>query len=523
MLLVTASEMRRLDELTIQQGTPGYTLMERAAEGATAALLESFPFVRRKRVVIVVGKGNNGGDGCVMARLLARRGVRPTVVLLASPRELKGDAARALTALRRAKISVVSIQKLDELAKLTPLLAASAVVVDAIFGTGLKTAVTGLQAAAIEMINLCGIPVFAVDIPSGLDADRGVPLGTAVQAEVTATFGFAKLGQCLYPGADYTGALAVVDIGITPQALAQVEPQHQWIDAGLAAGLVEERAVDSHKGTYGHVLVVAGSRGHTGAALLASRAAARTGSGLVTVAGPASLNAIFCSGAPEVMTQPLADHDGLIAFDAGALAAAVLGKSAVAVGPGLGTHAEAQQVVETLLRTTCVPLLIDADGLTCVARDVAVLRAAQAPVVLTPHPGEMARLVGVDNAAIQEDRVGQARRFATTHAVVVVLKGARTVIAAPDGRVWINSSGNPGMATGGMGDALTGIITSLLGQGLDAVDAACLGVYVHGDAGDAVAQRHGPVGILASDVIEEIPAAFARLVEVRVEISRADS
>jgi len=504
--------MRRLDALTIQRyGTPGHVLMERAGAGATAVLLAQFPHARRRRVVICAGKGNNGGDGFVIARHLRRKGVRAEVVLLGKRTEVTGDAARMLAALPRTRWPITEITSTRDIDRLGATIEDAALLVDAVFGTGLNAPVRGLPADVLHLMNASGVPIFAVDMPSGLDADRGVPLGVAVQAEATATFGFAKIGQVVYPGVDHVGALAVVDIGIAAEAVAEVHPRTHLLEARDAAALVPVRDAAAHKGTCGHVLVIAGSRGRTGAARLTAHAACRSGAGLTTLAGPASLNDILASGVPEAMTALLADTDGFVRFDEGGLRRLLDGKTAVVVGPGIGTHEEAQKLVRFLLTEIDLPMVVDADALTCLAHDLSVLSAPRARVILTPHPGEMARLLGSDTAVVQEDRVSTARRFAVQHQCVLVLKGARSVIAAADGTVWINPTGNPGMASGGMGDALSGMLGGLLAQGLGCDDAARLGVYLHGEIADHVARGRGQIGLLASDVIEGIPAGLHRL------------
>ncbi|MFN8625337.1 MAG: NAD(P)H-hydrate dehydratase [Candidatus Binatia bacterium] len=512
MIVVTAAESRRLDELTIRRyGTPGHVLMERAGAGATTALLEQFPHVRRKRVLVCAGKGNNGGDGFVIARLLRRTGVRVEVALLGNPEDVKGDAARALAAWRRARGAITTVTSAADMAALPAKMANAAVLVDAVFGTGLNAPVEGRYADLLHMINASGVPVFAVDIPSGLNADSGAPLGVAVQAEATATFAFAKVGQLVYPGIDYVGALAIVDIGIAPEAVAEVRPRRRLLEPRDVAALVPVRASEAHKGSCGHALVLAGSRGHSGAALMTAHAVARAGAGLTTLAGPASLNTVFSLGRPEVMTAPLPDVDGFVQFDEAGIRALLDGKDAVVVGPGIGTHEDAQKLVRFLLREIALPVVVDADALTCLARDLGALSRARAGALLTPHPGEMARLTASETAAVQRDRIGVAEAFARTHGCTLVLKGARSVIAAADGRLWINPTGNPGMASGGMGDALSGILGGLLAQGLPPPEAACLGVYLHGEVADHVAARHGQIGLLASDVIDGVPAGMLRL------------
>ena len=512
MRLVTAEEMRTLDRLTIEGGTPGHVLMERAGEGATRVLLECIPRLRKRgsRALVVAGKGNNGGDGWVIARLLKRRGVQVEVALVGRVAEVAGDALRNLRAYRKLSGKLFEVGDEAGLARLAKAASAADAVVDALFGTGLNNPVHGLPAAVIEIVNTCGAPVLAVDIPSGLDADSGRPLGAAVQAEATATFGFAKLGQVQHPGVRHCGALAVVDIGLADAALAAAPPRAALIETAAAARLVPRREPETHKGDCGHVLIIAGSLGHTGAAQLATRAAGRAGAGLVTVVAPASLYPVYAAGVREAMTAQLADTDGRIRFDAGALAALTAGKAVVVIGPGIGTHDDAGRTVRWLLEHGEQALVLDADALTVLARDPTPLRAAGGRCVLTPHPGEMARLIGGDTATVQADRVGVARSFAVAYGCTLVLKGARTVIAGADGFVWINPTGNPGMASGGMGDVLAGAIGGLLAQGLPPADATCLGVHVHGLAADRAA-ADGEIGLLAGDVADALRPALGTL------------
>jgi NAD(P)H-hydrate epimerase len=423
MWLVTAEEMRTLDRLTIEGGTPGYTLMERAGKGAAAMLLECVPSLRRKgrRAVVVAGKGNNGGDGFVIARLLQRRGVKAEVFLLGRRGDLRGDAARAARAFGARHRGVREIGDAAGMAGLARALGGADVVVDAIFGTGLDKPVGGLHAEAIAAINASGRPVFAVDIPSGLDADTGLPMGTAVEAAATATFGFAKLGQAQFPGVSHCGRLGVIDIGLSPDAIAAHPPRAALLDPAAISALVPVRQTDAHKGDCGHLLVIAGSFGKTGAAQLASRAALHVGAGLVTVLAPASLYPVYAAGVLEAMTDALPDDDGRIRFDEPRLRTALAGKTAVVIGPGMGTHDGAERTVHWLLANTDLPIVVDADAITILARDRAVLRAARARALLTPHPGEMGRLLGIATAAVQSDRAGLARQFAVAHGCTLVL------------------------------------------------------------------------------------------------------
>ncbi len=516
MYLVSAREMRELDRLTIEQyGIPGHVLMERAGAGATEALLTAFPHVHTTLVLVVAGKGNNGGDGFVIARLLKKRGVKCEVLLAAKKGEVKGDARRNLTAFLRLRGKVSEVTEPAHLDVVQEKLARCGLIVDALLGTGLNAPVQGLLAALIDLVNASGVPVVAVDIPSGLDTDRGEPLGTAIQADLTVTFGYPKLGHVTDTGALYTGTLVVADIGIAPAAIATVRPCSALLTAEEVGALVRVRPRAAHKGDFGHLLVLAGARGKSGAALMCGGAGLRVGTGLVTLAGPASLNSIFSSVWMEAMTIPMPERpDGSFNLDEGAVAEAIQGKTAIAFGPGVGVSTDTIGLTRWLLTNSKLPLVIDADGLNCLSTDPEVLRNATVPVILTPHPGEMARLIGKPTAEIQADRLGVARAFATHYHCYLILKGAHTVIAAPDGRCWVNPTGNPGMASGGMGDVLTGILGGLLAQGYPPHEACMLGVFLHGYAGDLAAREKGEAGILARDVIERLPQGLRTLQQI---------
>ena len=417
MYLVTAKEMRELDRLTIEEyGTPGQVLMERAGAGATDALLQTFPQVRETSVLVFAGKGNNGGDGVVMARLLKKQGVKCEVILVAKKDEVTGDALRNLNAFVKIRGRITEVTDPSQLDIVRNKLNRGGLIVDALLGTGLNAPVRGLIANLIDLINLSGLPVVAVDMPSGLDADRGEPLGTAVQAELTVTFGYPKHGQIGDPGAAHVGKLAIVDIGIAAEAIERVRPQVELLTAEEVGLLVRSRHRAAHKGDFGHVLVLAGARGKSGAALLCGGAALRVGTGLVTLGGPSSLNSVFSSVLIEAMTVPLPElSDGSLCLDENAIGQALKGKTAIAFGPGIGVSADTIGLTRWLLSQSEVPVVIDADGLNCVATDVSMLRNAQVPLVLTPHPGEMARLLNTTNAEIQANRLDVARAFATEH------------------------------------------------------------------------------------------------------------
>jgi NAD(P)H-hydrate epimerase len=385
--------------------------------------------------------------------------------------------------------------------------------VDAILGTGIKNEVRGLYAEAINIMNASGLPTVAIDIASGLDADRGTPLGACIQAEMTVALGYPKLGQVIYPGLDYTGDLVVADIGIEPAAACEVGAAAELLTPEEVRWLIPARAPDSHKGSYGHILVMAGSRGKTGAAILASRAAMRAGAGLTTLAAARSLNDIFASALVEVMTEPLRNNSAEeVATLADAEWQRVLErKTVVLFGPGSGVTDSTRSNLRWLLQHLDMPWVIDADGLNNLALDIDRLRNAKTAPILTPHPGEMARLIGKDTASVNNDRIGVARAFATQHRCYLVLKGARTVMATPEGKIFINPTGNPGMASGGMGDVLAGILAALLGQRLSPEDAMKLGVYLHGFVGDRIAAERGDIGMIASDIIDGLPAGLRAL------------
>jgi len=513
MIVVTAEQMRELDRLTIEQfGVPSLKLMERAGEAIAEAILKRFSNIATRGVLIVAGKGNNGGDGFVVARLLKKKRIPCEVALLARADELSLDAGHNLRAFIKLKGKVTEIGA-GNFHLLSQRLSKNRLIVDAILGTGMKNEVRGLFAEAITLMNASGLPIVAVDIPSGLDSDTGTLLGVAIQAEMTVALGYAKLGEVIYPGLDYVGDVVVADIGIDPRAEAQVAPPSEVLERREISWLVPRRASDSHKGSYGHLLIVAGSRGKTGAAVLACRAAMRGGAGLVTLAAPRSLNSIFASSLVEVMTEPLRENsrEEIEPLSDDEWRMLLERKNALLFGPGIGVNGSTQNTLRWLLRNLDLPWVIDADGLNNLALELNRLRHAKTAPLLTPHPGEMARLVGKDSAAVSADRVGIARAFAVEHRCHLVLKGARTVIATAEGKVFINPTGNPGMASAGMGDVLAGILTALLGQGLCAEDAMKLGVYLHGFVGDRVATANGEIGLIASDIIDGLPAALNAL------------
>jgi len=504
-VLVTAAEMRAFDRHTIDViGVPGAVLMETAGH-AVAEVVRS---LEPARVLVVCGVGNNGGDGCVAARWLHGWGLEVRLVLVGAVNRVHGDAALHLHAAQRAGVPLVELDDLGAIdAAFGPSLP-DTVLVDALLGTGLGRPVEGLFAEVIDRINEePGVKV-AVDVPSGLDSDRGVPLGSCVRADRTVTFGFCKRGLAVAPGFTFAGRVDVVDIGI-PVALAR-GCKTVLLEAEVLRPFSGALGPLGHKGTHGHLLLLAGSPGKSGAAALAGRAALRCGAGLCTVAADkAALAAMMAvSATPELMTLALA---GGLDAELASLEAALDGKRALAIGPGLSTSGETGQLVSRLVQAAlsrALPLVLDADGLNHLATNPQLLTDGATNrriVVLTPHPGEAARLLGRSIADVQADRVASALELAATYGAVVALKGARTLVAAPDGRLAVCPTGNAGLGTGGTGDVLTGCIGALLLQGSDGFEAATAGVYLHGAAGDLVAARSGQRGLLASDVIEALP------------------
>ncbi len=514
MVLVTSAEMQTLDRLTIESfGLPGRVLMENAGREATRVLLKHFAAEARGGVGIAAGRGNNGGDGFVVARCLAQQGYPVRVFLLGTADGLRGDAAANLALLTPLAVPVTEILDEEALRPLAPELERVSVWVDALLGTGLNAAVRGLCRAFIERINGARRPVLAVDIPSGLSADTGQILGESIRAAVTVTFGCAKIGHVLFPGVAATGRLEVVDIGIPPHLFDQVSPRHHLLTAPTAAEGLPRRPADSHKGRTGHLVVVAGSPGKSGAAALAAISALRVGAGLVTLAAAEGLNPVLETLTLEAMTAPLPEAaPGVLGPGAlEPLLALAREKSCLAVGPGLGLAAATGELVRGLVRRSPCPLVIDADGLNHLAGRLDGLKGLPVEVVITPHPGEMGRLLGATAAEVQSDSIGCARGLAVSLGVHVVLKGARTVIAHPDGAVFVNPTGNAGMAAGGMGDVLTGTIAGLITQGVDPGRAARTAVYLHGAAADTLATAMGPVGFLAGDLMRALPTEIGRL------------
>ena len=499
--------MQRVDQKTIKSyGIAAPVLMERAGLAVVSRITERF---EPGKVLVIAGTGNNGGDGIMAARELNNMGIgyRASVLIAGKKDKLSRDAmAQYRTAMEfGVPIRFTTKPRIEDFH--------GAVVIDALFGTGLSKDIKGSFAVIVDMINDSGCPVVSVDIPSGVSADTGQVLGTAVQADITVTFGALKRGHLLYPGAELSGEVFVQDIGFPRHLLAEISCNVLGSqEVGL---LIPERAPDSHKGDFGHLLVIAGSSGKTGAAFMAAEAAMRTGAGLVTLAAPHDLAAIYQSRVTEAMVLPL-PSTGEGAFSGNAIGEildfAATSATAIALGPGIGLDPDTAGLVRELLEQSPVPVVLDADGINALGKKAeSILGASRSPVILTPHPGEFSRISGLSALEIQADRPEAALSFAKKSGSYLVLKGAPTVIAGPEGELFINTTGGTALSKGGSGDVLTGITGALSAMGMSPLEASLLGVYLHGLAGDMAADTLGDFSVLASDITGRIPDAMRHL------------
>ncbi|MBU1219470.1 NAD(P)H-hydrate dehydratase [Myxococcota bacterium] len=508
MRLVTSEEMRALDNHAINNlGIPGCVLMELAGSAAARAIMERWT-VEGRSFIVVCGRGNNGGDGFVVARHLQNHHAHVSIVTLAGESQLAGDALTNYRITRKMNIPVIEMDSSSDIMYLEDLFNDADFIVDAIFGTGLDRDVNGISREVISMINAVSAIRIAIDIPSGLNANTGSPMGICVNADLTVTFGYAKIGHFTSPGFENCGEIVVADISIPPVSHGDATvfvTTDTWVLSSLP-----RRTRRGHKGNFGHSVIIAGSRGKLGAAIMAGRSAVTMGSGLVTLVSHADVLDILMGRITEEMCRSLCfdpqdpAFDDLMDFISGDM-------RAVAFGPGLGTTDEVSTLLDRILHTIKGPVIIDADGLTCIARRPEILENATCEVILTPHPGEMARLCGKTVKEIENSRHTTAVEYARKHNVNILLKGARTVIVSSKGRIAINPTGNPGMATGGSGDILTGFITALCAQGCTPFEAMCIGAFLHGRAGDIAARECGEISLKASDIIDNLPDAFSSL------------
>ncbi|MEW5768170.1 MAG: NAD(P)H-hydrate dehydratase [bacterium] len=538
MKLTTASQMQEIDRrATADFGIPGLILMENAGLKAVQVLVDFISDLAQKKVVVCAGRGNNGGDGLVVARHLFNGGIDVRVVLISEKSKVTGDAKVNLEAVLKSGIPLYEATSPDQLDQVRQEILTADIIIDALLGTGIKGPVKGLMGETINLINEASqvirhsqsaisnpqsairnpqSVVLSLDLPSGLPADTGQIEGPCVKATATVTFGLPKIGLFLYPGATKVGQLYLAEIGFPPPLLKDAALKFHLLEEEEIASLMPRRAVWAHKGDCGRVLVIAGSVGMTGAACLSSQAALKIGAGLITLGVPESLNPICEIKLTEVMTRPLAQTEkGTLSLRAYSQLEDLLSKaSSIILGPGLGRHPETTRLVEKIIREVEAPIVLDADGLNAISADPDILRASRAEVIITPHPGEASRIITKDIAEINADRPGTAAYLAQNYQVVAVLKGAPTVIASPEGNIYLNPTGNPGLASGGTGDVLTGMIGGLLAQGLPPLDAARAGVYLHGLSADLAIVEKSIPGLSATDLISYLPQTLSRMTKI---------
>lgn len=500
-----AAQMRGIDLAASEKsGIPSIVLMENAALSCVWELKKDFDLTQ-KSVAVFCGKGNNGGDGFAVARHLYNMGVNVSVYLVCG-NEFAGDALVNFEIIDKMGVSIEAVSDTENIDYIVK---SHDIIVDAVFGTGMRGTIGAAAYDVIESINKNGAYVMSVDVPSGINSDSGEICGICVRADKTVTFAAYKIGMLMFPAADYVGKVVIADISIPEYIIDGENLTVNVTDDEFVRKNFPKRTNNSHKGDYGKVLVIAGSEGMTGAAYLAAQTAVKAGSGLVTLGVPRALNPVLEAKTTEVMTIALDDEDGHLseyALDE------ILRKSdsadAVLIGPGLGRCGDILQILRGLLEYSKVPVVIDADGINAAARDMEMLSKSSCPIVFTPHAVEMSRLTGLDKDYIEENRLLASREFAEEYGVAVVLKGHRTVVTAPDGIQYINTTGNSGLATGGSGDVLAGLIVSLIARGVDEAIAAAMAVYIHGRAGDIAAARIGEDSVTASAVMDAIPEAI---------------
>lgn len=521
MKIVTSAQMRQLDRRTIEEaGIPGHDLMDRAGRGVAdvTRYFADLAGMNSPSVILIAGRGNNGGDAFAAARHLKDQGFDVMVWIAGAENQITGDALKHLGNVHADGITVEEFPTREDWAENIAHPAGTDFLIDGLLGTGSHGAPRGPVAWAIQYLNAAANDAFviSIDIPSGINADTGIAEGDAVNADVTVTMGLPKAGLVAAAAQEFVGTVEVTDIGIPPAYVEALKPSTdvEMIYSTELRRLLPRRARGSHKGTYGHLLIIAGARGFAGAAGLACRAATRSGVGLTTALVPASILPTVAGASLETMVHAVAETD------AGSLAASALDVwiprlatfDAVLCGPGLTTHPESQALVRTLVEKCPVPLVLDADALNVLAADPKLIRKAKSTVIITPHPGEMGRLLDRDVGMVQGDRIGAARAAAALTGALVVLKGAGTIVTTREGSAFVNMTGNPGMARGGSGDILAGLLAGLLAQGIAPIDAARAGVFLHGRSGDMAAWRSSQSGMVAGDILSEIPYAFRELV-----------
>jgi ADP-dependent NAD(P)H-hydrate dehydratase / NAD(P)H-hydrate epimerase len=503
--LVSAEEIKKVDEAAIGKlGIPGIVLMENAGLRVVEMIENLLGEVRGKKIALFAGKGNNGGDGFVIARHLINMGAEVKVMLLGRVEQVTGDAKINLEILIKMGVKIFILDNENAINVVRVALVYTDLVVDAIYGTGFKGMVSNQLGSIIEVINSCQKTIIAVDIPSGVEASTGKVNGPCIKATHTITFSYPKIGLLLFPASKFVGQLEIANISIPETAVKELGLKRYLVTGNMVNNLVPPRETNGHKGSYGKVLILGGSVGLTGAPAMAGVAALRIGAGLVTIGLPKSLNSIMEVKVTEVMTKPLPETEaGTLSSDSlQGIRVLAQEMDAIAIGPGMGINQEIKELVPNLIKSLTNPLVLDADSLNALVDNLDSLQEKKGEIIITPHPGEMARLLGVEISHVEKNRLSIAEKAAQDWGVIVVLKGYRTIIACPDGTTYINPTGNPGLATGGSGDVLTGIIAGLIGQGLSPKDGAVAGVYFHGYAGDLLAQERGMMSIMATDILE---------------------
>ncbi|AIS53043.1 bifunctional NAD(P)H-hydrate repair enzyme Nnr [Thermoanaerobacter kivui] len=506
MIVLTSKQMREVEQKAIEKiGIPSICLMENAGREVAIEVKKLLEEHDLKSVVIIAGKGNNGGDGYVLARNLYNWGIDVKVFLTANPALITGDAKRNLDAILNMGIYVAEITQRKHLKFLEKIIKDSDLIVDAIYGIGLRGEITGIYREVIEMINQSNKVVVSIDIPSGLNADTGRVEGCAVKAHKTVTMQFLKPGLLLYPGVDYAGEVSVADIGISHKLAEEVGYNYSLV--GLEDVKLQKRYGDTHKGDYGKALIMAGSKNMTGAAHMCAKSAIKTGCGLVKLAVPQTIQQVLQSDLYEVITYGVEDENGIFSYKALDQLLKLIDESEViAIGPGMTHNEDISRLVCEIVKNVDKPMVLDADALNALVGSLDVIKNKN--VILTPHYGEMARLTGLKISEIKDNIFEVVKDFCEKYKVTLVLKGSKTIIGSKDGRIYINNTGNPGMATAGSGDVLTGMITAFLAQGFDAINAAVYGVFYHGKAGDIAKEHFGEYSMTATNIIEFISEAF---------------
>ncbi len=512
MKLATNEQMAQINKIAIKEfSIPGIVLMENAGFAMLHEIVKDFD--PTNRIVIICGNGNNGGDGFVLARHLHQRGYRLQIFHVGYPEHLIGDSEINYKIVNKLKIPMTQIHNEKDLPDLFVELSRCNLVVDSLIGTGMQSSATGVDAKIISAVNDATCKVYSVDIPSGVGGNDGRVSNIAIRADKTITFSLPKVGNILFPGAAFNGDLIIKDIGIPLEVIDEVPMNYELITRSMVVDMIPKRDRNSHKGYYGKARMIAGSMSMAGAAILTTKAALRSGLGMARLYVPDSINHIMKTAVPELITVPFQElRKGVIGINhIDTILKDAPDSDVFTIGPGCGISFELEEIVKNIIEKVPSPIILDADALNVLAKDVSVLNLKKSPIIITPHMGEMSRLTGKPLEEIIESPVSTARDFAIEWQVYVVLKSARTVVATPEGKVYVNINGNSGMSTAGTGDVLTGIITGMVGQGLSPLNAALAGVFIHGMTGDRVAERLGEHGLLAGDLVEALPYTLKEL------------